>query len=41
MWAWMLSLLTWLSADPHAIDREAPKASAAVSVAYASLATEK
>lgn len=40
MWAWILSVLTWLSADPQAVDREAPKAAAAVAVAYASLVKE-
>jgi hypothetical protein len=40
MWAWILSFLTWLSADPSALEREAPKAAAAVSVAYASFAKE-
>lgn len=41
LWAWITALLTSLSADPHAIDAEAPKSAAAVSVAYASFATEK
>lgn len=36
----LVAFLVWLSADPAAIDREAPKASAAVSVAYAGFATE-
>lgn len=41
IWAWITALLTSLSADPHAADAEAPKAAAAVAVAYASFATEK
>lgn len=41
MWQWLMAWLVWLSADPHAIDREAPRASAAVSVAYAGFAPEK
>lgn len=40
MWEWLLSVLAALSADPAAIDREAPRASAAVSVAYAGFATD-
>jgi hypothetical protein len=34
---WLISILTWLSADPAALDREAPRAAAAVEVAYASM----
>lgn len=41
MWRTILAWLTWLSADPAEIDREAPRASAAVSVAYAAFATEQ
>jgi hypothetical protein len=41
LWSWIAALLTSLSADPHAMDVESPKAAAAVSVAYASFATEK
>ena len=41
MWQWLLSVLTALSADPAQIDREAPRASAAVSAAYATTAPEK
>ena len=41
MWAYLLSLLTSLSADPAAIDREAPRAAAAVSYAYAALAPKQ
>jgi hypothetical protein len=41
LWSWILAFLTSLSADPHAMDAEAPKASAAVAVAYASFAPEK
>jgi hypothetical protein len=36
----IIAWLTWLAADPAAIDQEAPRASAAVSVAYAQFATE-
>lgn len=41
LWAWITAFLTSLSADPHAADREAPKAAAAVAVAYASFAKEQ
>lgn len=41
LWAWITAFLTSLSADPHAMDVEAPKAAAAVTVAYASFAVEK
>jgi hypothetical protein len=37
---WIISVLVWLSADPAAIDRESPRAAAAVSAARASLAVE-
>ena len=40
MWHWLLALLASWSADPSALDREAPLASAAVSVAYAASAVE-
>ena len=40
MWGYLIALLTSLSADPAAIDAEAPKAAAAVAYAYAALATE-
>lgn len=36
----IVAWLVWLSADPAAIDQEAPRASAAVSVAYAGFAPE-
>jgi len=39
-WQWMVAWLVWLSADPAAIDREAPKAAAAVSAARASMLGE-
>lgn len=39
MWEWLTAFLVWLSADPHAIDREAPRAAGAVAVAYAQFAT--
>lgn len=41
MWKSLLVWLTWLASDPQAIDREAPRASGAVSVAYAATAVEK
>ena len=41
MWEYILSVLAALSADPAQIDREAPRASAAVSAAYATTAQEK
>lgn len=40
MWNAILVWLTWMSADPHGIDREAPRASGAVSVAYAATAVD-
>ena len=41
MWRYLLAILAALSADPAQIDREAPRASAAVSAAYATTAVEK
>jgi hypothetical protein len=41
MWQYILSVLAALSADPAQIDQEAPRASAAVSVAYAATAPER
>jgi hypothetical protein len=41
MWQYILSVLAALSADPAQIDLEAPRASAAVSAAYATTAQEK
>lgn len=41
MWRTMLAWLASLSADPTALDREAPKASAAVMAAYAAQAAEQ
>lgn len=41
MWQWLLAILASLSADPAQIDQEAPRASAAVSVAYAATAPER
>jgi hypothetical protein len=35
---WITSLLVFLSAEPAAIEREAPRSAAAVAVAYAALA---
>jgi hypothetical protein len=40
LWNWILWILTWLSADPVAFDREAARAAAAVSAARASMAIE-
>lgn len=40
MWAWLLSVLTSMSADHSAAQLEHPRAAAAVAVAYASLAPE-
>jgi hypothetical protein len=40
MWGWILGLLASLSADPAAIDRETPRAAAAVAYAYAALAED-
>jgi len=40
MWQAFLAWLASLAADPVALDREAPRAAAAVAAAYASLATE-
>ena len=40
MWRYLIALLTSWSADPAAIDRETPLASAAVAYAYAALATD-
>ena len=41
MWQYILSVLAALSADPAQIDLEAPRASAAVSAAYAATAQEQ
>lgn len=40
IWKWLMSVLVWLSADPDAMTAEAPKAAAAVAVAYATFAPE-
>jgi hypothetical protein len=40
MWAYLIALLTSLSADPAAIDAEPPRAAAAVAYAYAALKAE-
>lgn len=37
LWRWLIAFLTWLSADPQAVDLEHPKAAAAVSAARASM----
>jgi len=37
MWEAFLAWLVWLSSDPTAIDREAPRAAAAVAAARASM----
>ena len=41
MWTWLLSLLASLAADPAQLDQEAPRASAAVSAAYATTAHKR
>jgi hypothetical protein len=40
LWRWLISILVWLSSDPRGIDREAPKAAAAVSASVASMSIE-
>lgn len=40
MWQWFIAFLVWLSSDPAAIGREAPRAAAAVAAARASLALD-
>jgi len=40
LWNWLIAFLVWLSADPAAIDRESPRAAAAVSAARASMLLE-
>ena len=40
LWNWIIWVLTWLSADPVAFDREAARAAAAVSAARASMVVE-
>ena len=40
IWRWITAFLTWLASDPAAFDEEQPRASAAVTAAYASMATE-
>lgn len=40
IWNWIIYVLTWLSADPVAADREAARAAAAVSAARASMVVE-
>ena len=40
MWQSFLAFLASLAADPVALDRETPRAAAAVAAAYATLATE-
>lgn len=40
LWRWFISMLVWLSADPNAMQAEAPRATAAVAVAYAAMAPE-
>lgn len=41
MWAQLIAILASLAADPAAIDRETPRACAAVAVAYAATAQER
>jgi hypothetical protein len=36
-WRWLIAFLTWLAADPAAMDVERPKAAAAVALARSSL----
>lgn len=40
LWRSLVALLVSLSADPVAIDREAPQSAAAVAAAYAAFASE-
>lgn len=40
MWRFLMALLASLSAEPQAVDREHPRAAAAVAAAYATFATE-
>lgn len=40
LWRWLIGFLTWLSADPRAVDLEAPRAAAAVAAARASMLPE-
>lgn len=40
LWQWLLGLLVWLSAHPHAIDSESPRAAGSVAVAYAQFAQD-
>lgn len=40
MWQWLVGTLAALSAEPQAVQREAPKAAASVAVAYAAFAPE-
>jgi hypothetical protein len=37
LWRWIVSMLVWLSADAAVINREVPRAAAAVSAARASM----
>jgi hypothetical protein len=37
VYRWIISLLVWMSAEPDAAEYEAPRASAAVSYAYATI----
>jgi hypothetical protein len=37
---WLISVLTWLSADPVALDTSVPRAAAASQVAYATFAKD-
>jgi hypothetical protein len=40
IWAWIAWALAYWSADPAAIDREAPRAAAAVAYAYSAAAED-
>jgi hypothetical protein len=40
LWRWLVSLLVWLSSDAATINREVPRAAAAVSAARASMVVD-
>jgi len=41
LWHYLLAALASLSAEPNAVERERPKAAAAVAIAYAQFAQEE
>ena len=41
LWNYLLAALASLSAEPNAVERERPKAAAAVAIAYAQFAQEE